>query len=204
MNKEINKNISICIFIAILLAVISICLLVTKVYMYLAITGSLLVIDFIFIAININSSIDANALYESNIKYILKTFDSVLAYLDCKVEFDDKEIIKLESFDDLVNCQEEIKKPLLYKYNDESAFFMLLDKKILYYTVLKKDENIINEFEIEIENSNKRKIRKKKEKEEEVDESILDEIDRTTIIQTKNKRKYKVSPIIDLPKKKGE
>ncbi len=187
-NKRSKKILALFIILALILISISIYLITTEYFLYCSISFILLVFDLILLIVYLNNTKSDHAKYESDLKYILRTFDSVLAYLDSDIKLRGKEIIRLESFDDLVNCQEEIKKPILYSYNDTSAVFLLIDKKTIFFTTLKENEKCTHPFELEL-------IKKMNSKNDEPDETILENIDKTTIIQIKNNKKYKVSPV---------
>lgn len=202
-NNRNNGVIFIYIMVALLFGAISLWLFYSEFRMYFSIGIVCLIFDLILLFIYLNNTKSEKSVYLSNLNRILKTFDSVLAYIDCDLEFDDKEIIKIDSFEGLINCQEELKKPVLYKYDEESAIFIILDKNTVYFSLLKINNSVENEVEKKIKDAI---IKKVNNKNKDVDESILDDIERTMIVQTKNKKKYKVSPIkdIEMPKLKGQ
>ena len=128
--------------------------------------------------------------YNSEIKDILKTFDSVLVKSSEIPNLDNRNIIEVESIDDLVDAQLEIRKPICYLKQTESCSFVLLDDKEAYIYVAKINENILSPIEIVIKES---KIKSKNR--EEMDSEMLRDIEKTTIVKLSNKKSYKISPV---------
>ena len=91
--------------------------------------------------------------YDSEIKDILKTFDSILVKSSEIPNLDNRNIIVVESIDDLVDAQLEIRKPICYLKQTESCSFVLLDDKEAYVYVAKINENILSPIEIVIKES---------------------------------------------------
>ena len=129
-------------------------------------------------------------MYSSNIKEILNTFDSVLVKSNNIPNLEGRNIIILESIDDLVDAQLEIRKPICYLKQNESCSFMLFDEKEIYICIEKLNEEVVSPIEIELEN-----IKTKIKSSDEMDSSMIREIDKTTIVKLSNKKSYKVSPI---------
>ena len=100
-----------------------------------------------------------------------------------------KNIILVETMQDLIDAQMEIRKPIYYKRTLSACSFILLDtnEAIIY------DLKLNNEVKSAVDEELKR-IKLLEEKKEELDESILKEIENTTIILLKDKA-YKISPI---------
>ena len=128
--------------------------------------------------------------YNTEIKDILKTFDSVLVKSSEIPNLDNRNIIEVESIDDLVDAQLEIRKPICYLKQTESCSFVLLDDKEAYIYVAKMNENILSPIEIVIKES---KIKSKNR--EEMDSEMLRDIEKTTIVKLSNKKSYKISPV---------
>ena len=128
--------------------------------------------------------------YDNEVKDILNTYDSILLKCSSVPDFDHRNIIKVESMDDLVDAQFEIRKPICYLKQSESCSFMLLDEKEVYVYVTKIDDEVLSPVEIEINNM---KFRKKENTD--MDSEMLQDIDKTTIIKLSNKKSYRVSPI---------
>ena len=66
-------------------------------------------------------------IYQSFIKDILKTFDSILVKSSEVPNLDNRNIIEVENIDDLIDAQLEIRKPICYLKQTESCSFVLLD-----------------------------------------------------------------------------
>ena len=128
--------------------------------------------------------------YESEVRDILNTFDSILLKCSSVPSIDGRNIIRVETMDDLVDAQYEIRKPICYLKQSESCSFVLLDEKEAYIYVEKIRDDVLSPVEIEINNL---KFRKKENAD--MDSEMLQDIDKTTIIKLSNKKSYKVSPI---------
>lgn len=129
-------------------------------------------------------------IYSSNIKEILNTFDSVLVKSNNLPSLEGRNIIILESIDDLVDAQLEIRKPICYLKQNESCSFMLFDEKEIYICIEKLNDEVVSPVEIELEN-----IKTRIKTSDEIDSSMIRDIDKTTIVKLSNKKSYKVSPI---------
>ena len=133
---------------------------------------------------------DPVKVYESIVKRILNTYDSILVKSSSVPRLDGKNVILVETIDDLVDAQLEIRKPICYLKQTESCSFVLLDEKEAYVYVEKVNDEVTSPIEIEIRES---RIRGKNI--EEMDAEMLRDIERTTIVKLSNKKSYKVSPI---------
>ena len=133
---------------------------------------------------------DPVKVYESTVKRILNTYDSILVKSSSVPRLDGKNVILVETIDDLVDAQLEIRKPICYLKQTESCSFVLLDEKEAYVYVEKVNDDVTSPIEIEIRES---RIRGKNI--EEMDAEMLRDIERTTIVKLSNKKSYKVSPI---------
>ena len=129
-------------------------------------------------------------LYESNVKNIINTFDSILVQSNSVPKLEGRNIIYVESMDDLVDAQLEIRKPICYYKQTESCSFALLDDKEAYIYIEKLTPDVVSPLEIEIKEN---KLKNKNQ--EEMDSEMLRDIERTTIVKLSNKKSYKVSPI---------
>ena len=131
-----------------------------------------------------------NRAYESKVKDILNTFDSILVKSSRVPELEGRNIIIVESIDDLVDAQLEIRKPICYHRQSESCSFVLLDDKEAYVYVEKLNPEITSAVEIEIDN-----LRIKSKNADEMDSEMLRDIEKTTIVKLSNQKSYKVSPV---------
>lgn len=145
-----------------------------------------LIIGFVFM---FNGS-DPTRAYENNIKTIINTFDSILVKSTSVPRLEGRNIIIVGEFDDIIDAQLEIRKPICYYMQKESCSFVLLDDKEAYIYVEKLNPNVISPIEIELN-----EIKLKQKKSEDMDSEMLRDIERTTIVKLSNKKSYKVSPI---------
>ena len=129
-------------------------------------------------------------LYESNVRNILNTFDSILVKSNTVPKLEGRNIIYVESMDDLIDAQLEIRKPICYYKQTESCSFALLDDKEAYIYIEKLSPDVVSPLEIEIK-ENKLKTKNA----DEMDSEMLRDIEKTTIVKLSNKKSYKVSPI---------
>lgn len=185
----------------IVLGLISICLYIGKIYDYILIPIILLIINIILLISYLRNTKSKESMYNSNLKRIIKTYDSILVKTKDIPDFNNKEIVRIDYFEDLVSAQEEVKKPIFYIVHEESTSFILIDDNIICTYFLKLNENKKNIVEDAIETAKIKDIYKN------ADESIFDDIDNTTIIKFSNNRSYRVSPIrkvdgVEIPKDK--
>ena len=137
--------------------------------------------------------------YESNVKNILNTFDSILVQSNAVPKLEGRNIINVETIDDLVDAQLEIRKPICYYKQSESCSFALLDDKEAYIYIEKLNPDVVSPLEIEIKEN---KLKNKSQ--DEMDSEMLRDIEKTTIVKLSNKKSYKVSPIRKDKKKDEE
>lgn len=165
-------------------------LLCNKLYSYGIVAGTVTLILFvIFILFCINSR-DEESIYKNKLNKLLKTYDSILVKSSTLPSLEDRNIIQVDSFQDLINAQLEIRKPIYYKLQVSCCSFLLLDDKEACTYILKSNDKVVSDLDILInENSI---VNKKKEKN---DYSILKNIDKTSIIMLDNSKSFKVSPI---------
>ena len=128
--------------------------------------------------------------YEDTVNSIINTYDSILVKSNSVPNFEGRNIIEVMSFDDLIDAQLEIRKPICYMKQTESCSFALLDDKEAYVYVEKLNDQVLSPLEIEIKEY---KIRNKNK--DDVDAEMLRNIDKTTVVRLSNKKSYKVSPI---------
>ena len=119
----------------------------------------------------------------------MKTFDAILVKTDELPEIDGRSIVLVPDFEDLVDAQIEIRKPIYYKKDVRSSIYVLLDDKQACITLLKVDKNENSIFDIYIQ--------EQKNKKNKFDQNILTGIENTTVVKLDNNKSYKVSPIRD-------
>lgn len=180
---------SILLIIAIALGILLVILNNTEFNNYKYIVGVLLLIDIIVIFIYCNNTKSANSIFKSKIKNITNTYDSILVYIDKLPSLKKKDIIKVNKFEDLINTQGEVKKPIFYSVEEKTAAFVIIDNNLVCYHIIKENDDLLDPIEEKIlKEAAKREL-------DSLDESILEDIEKTTIIKLQNKGAYKVSPI---------
>lgn len=128
--------------------------------------------------------------YQNRVNSILKTFDSILVKSNKVPSIEGRNVIYVESIDDLIDAQLEIRKPICYMKQTESCSFMLLDDKEAFVYIEKLNPEVVSPVEIEI-----KEAKLKNKSAAEMDSEMLREIDKTTIVKLSNKKSYKVSPV---------
>lgn len=128
--------------------------------------------------------------YENKVKNDLNTFDSILLKCNSVPNMEGRNVIKVETIDDLVNVQYEVRKPICYVKQSESCSYVLLDEKEAYVYIEKLNDKVVSPVEIDI-----RQMKFKMQEEKDLDSEMLKDIDKTTIIKLSNKKSYRVSPI---------
>ena len=173
----------------IVLAILGI-LISKKMIGYVIVVGTIAAVLFTELVGSIVESNSDEAKYQSNLKKIIKTYDAILAKSSVLPELDDRNIIIVESFQDLVNAQVEIRKPIFYKMQVSCCSFFLLDEKDACVYTMKMNEDVVSDLDILIK---EKKFKQKKKIDDEY--SLLKNIDKTSIIVLENSQSYKVSPI---------
>ena len=170
---------------------------------YLIVTGTLLVVTAIALFNLVITNRSEESIYNSKLRQILKTYDSILVKSKNLPKLDEKNIIRVDSIEDLVDAQVEIRKPIYYQEQTESCAFILLDNKEACIYILKLNNDVLSPIEIVL-NELDIKHKQAQDKEEIVADELLKDIDKTTIVRV-NKGKYvKVSPIRKNKDKKEE
>ena len=152
------------------------------------IIGSMIVLYFSMTFIL--ESKDPEKRYEKEVQSILKTYDSVLVKSNNIPKLKNKTILSIDSIEDLVDAQLEIRKPICYFKQTDSCSFLLMDEETAYIYIKKVKDSISSPIEIEI-----RDCMLEKKKEEGIDPDILEAIEKTMIIKLANNKSYKISPI---------
>ena len=135
-------------------------------------------------------SSDPTKQYQSKVRNILNTYDSILVKSNTAPSLDDRNVVQVLSMDDLVDAQLELRKPICYIKQTESCSFVLLDEKEAYIYIEKLNDKVISPVEIEIKEA---EIKAKGK--EDMDSEMLKNIEKTTIVKLSNKKSYKVSPV---------
>ncbi len=111
-------------------------------YTILVIVGCFCTILSIFLAIVLLRS---RRLYKSGYKYdleidkIMSTYDSIIVNIKDLPDLEGYSVIKVETFEELIDAHSEIRKPInYYKTRDGSIFFLLSDNVVWKYALYKK------------------------------------------------------------------
>lgn len=183
--KLLNKLVYVFIGLFILM-IIFLCCGLSK---YIGIFIVLMIIDGICIYLYYKNSRSDKDIYKVKVRNILKTYDSVLVKLEKLPDLSKKDIMKVNKFEELINIQGETKKPIFYAATNSTISFVLIDNNLVCYNVLKERNDLVDPVECDL------MLYSVKNKREDIDESILAELERTTIIKLPNVGTYKISPI---------
>lgn len=184
--------------IAIALAVLLALIINTEFRNYIYVVGVLLGIDIIVLFIYHNNNKTSESIFKSKVKNIINTYDSILAKVDILPDLSGKDIVYINKFEELINTQGETKKPIFYNVTEKTASFVLIDNNLVCYSIIKENDNLIDPIESKLMIANAKKNVK------DIDESILADLEQTTIIKLPNIGSYKVSPIRKKDTKKEE
>ncbi len=127
--------------------------------------------------------------YSTELKQILKTYDSIMVESKKLPSLKGKNVIIINNIDDLIDAQAELRKPIYYFKQTVTCSFTLFDQEQALIYILKEKESLISPIEIEL------KELRLQSKKNYIDEEILEQISRTTIVKLPNDRSYKISPI---------
>lgn len=195
-----KRSLKICLLggLLIILLGVSIYLYKNNLINYAIISGTLAIVDAIAMIIFSKNTKDGEAIYKSNLNQILKSYDSILVKANNFPRLSDKNIIMVASIDDLIDAQLEIRKPIYYRMEVNACSFILLDSNEACVYILKENQENSTSLEIIINEIEKAKSKK------DVDYSVLEDIEKTTIIKLENAGAFKVSPIRDITPRQEE
>lgn len=176
--------------ITVLMFFVSFTLLFNDIINYFIISCSITVILFIYCCCLVFTKKDKKTLYSKRIKKILKTYDSILVYSNDDYDLDNENILFVKKFDNLLTAQEELNKPIVYIGEEQSSIFLLKDDKEVLVFVDKANSDVDSKYENRL-----RYLASKKDEKSDIDSNVLEQLDKTTIIQLKNNKVYKVSPL---------
>ena len=157
-------------------------------FSYSIIVMPIIIILTIYLITYIYENRDEQSIYKSKLKRALKNYDAILVESQRFPDLKGKNIIRVTNMDDLIDAQIEIRKPIYYMIeNETSCSFVLLDTNEACVYILKQNEEVTSPLELIIAELEKKKNHK------DDDSSLLEDIEKTTIIKLKNKT-LKVSP----------
>lgn len=147
-----NKKVIIYGLLVLNMVILSIFLIVLHLYEYLILSGVLCVILVFLLAKELNRSSQTDeSRYEGQVNRLIKTYNPILVNTNTFPNLSGKSVMPVAQFDDLVNAQAEVRKPIYYvKGKDSTAFYLLNDEMFLIYYV-KVNENEKSELEMEID-----------------------------------------------------
>ena len=191
-NLESNKKVLIVCVIAalVILAVAIIITLFTHLIGFCIILVTLFIILSVCLSIYMKESPDDYAVFIKEKRRILKTYDSVIVEVETLPNIAGKNIIKVKTFDDLVDAQLELREPIYYKNDNDSCFFLLLHYNEACVFILRINEDTISPTEQSI------RFMKPDKKEDKSDyETMLEGLENTVVYKLDELRSYKISPI---------
>ena len=184
---------------AVVFGVVGGVLLTTSLSGYAILAFTVAAVFLLFGVTNLLKNGNPNIQYESTVKDILNTFDSILVKSNTVPNLDGRNIVTVMSIDYLVDAQLEIRKPICYFKQSESCSFVLLDDKEAYVYIEKLNDDVVSPLEIAIKDE---KIKNKNKTD--MDAEMLKDIEKTTIVKLSNQKSYKISPVRKKEKPKDE
>lgn len=190
MNNK--KTITICAIAAlVVLAIVIVISLMTNLTSIAIMLVALFIILTICLGIYMKDAPDEYTAYIKERKKILRTYDSVLVEVEEIPNIAGKNIIKVKTIDDLVDAQLELREPIYYKNDNDSAFFLLLHYNEACIYILKMNDSVISPTEQSI----KYMKEDKKELEKASKANVLENVENTIVYKLDELRSFKISPI---------
>lgn len=184
---KVSKIISLVLFIIFLLG--SIYLIQTKNMIYAVIFACLFIVTGLNLIRLMKIEYTPDKVYQKTINKIIRTYDSILVEIDTLPKLSDKKIIKAASFKDMVNAEYELRKPIYYMKDEHFCDFMLLNKKSAYVYTDKDSEDVISSLEKYLIDKEADEVLANRQLD------MLDDLDKTTVIQLDDAKKVIVSPV---------
>ena len=118
--------------------------LINRIMFALAILFLILsVVGIVLLLIAIKNRIARESKYDRYITKILKENDSYITIAKENFEYNGKNIIKIDSFKELLDVRNNIDKPIVYtKVNENESKFIILDNEVYEYTVKREEMDI--------------------------------------------------------------
>lgn len=153
---------------------------------------SLTVISFIYLIYFIFNKKDPKNIYKKKIDRILKVYNSSIVKMTNtdNNELLNENVVSAKNIEDLFELSDEFNQPIVYLEEENASIFILQYGKDILYYVMKLDEGKETNFEKQI-----KEYKNEKEKLKDEEKEILSNIDKTTIIQLKNNKFYKIKPV---------
>ena len=154
---------------------------------YAIVFAAVTLVSLIFLIVYIRNTRSEESKYRSKLRKILKNYDAILVQSYNFPKLSGKNIIRITNFEDLIDAQMELRKPIYYMIEGEdSCSFVLVDNTEACIYILKQNETVTSPLEL---------IMAEYEKHNDIDQSLLEDIERTTIIKLSNMKSFRVSPI---------
>ncbi len=115
----------------------SIVLYMAELYEYLIIDISVLLIVLVLLLLHIFKKTDDFSIYNSNLKKMLKRYDTILVETSTIPDLDGKNVMIITNIEDLIDASVEIRKPIYYKKEKTYCNFILLDNQDVSIYLLK-------------------------------------------------------------------
>lgn len=85
-------------------------------------------------------SFEKISLYNKELKKILKTYDGIIVNVNLLPKYKNKNIIEVNSFNELLDAHVEIRQPISYYEEHKKAIFMLINGDFIWRYILKDNE----------------------------------------------------------------
>ena len=92
----------------------------------------------IFVLIRSRRLYKRNYQYDLELEKILTTYDSIIVNIKDLPNIDDYDVIKVESFEELIDAHSEIRKPINYYQTKDYSVFLLLNDNIIWEYILRR------------------------------------------------------------------
>src|SRR5574344_408108 len=92
----------------------------------------------LFIILIIELFKNSKSQYKINLNRIMKDYSEIIAEVTSPMDYNNKTVLEIKNFDDLVDIEEEIKSPILYyeiEHNRESWFIITTEEYIYKYVL---------------------------------------------------------------------
>ncbi len=191
-NLESNKKVLVVCVIAalVILAIAIIITLFTNLYGFCIVLVALFIILAVCLSVYMKESPDEFSIFIKEKKRILKTYDSVIVEVETLPNIAGKNIIKVKTFDDLVDAQLELREPIYYKNDNDSCFFLLLHYNEACVFILKINDEVISPTEQSIRFMKPEKGAVKSDY-----ENMLENLENTMVYKLDELRSFKISPV---------
>ena len=99
---------------------------------------TVLAIFLVFVLIRSKRLYKRNYKYDLELDKILTTYDSIIVNIKDLPNIDEYDVIKVESFEELIDAHSEIRKPINYYQSKDYSVFLLLNDNIIWEYILRR------------------------------------------------------------------